>query len=140
MKHAYLFSLFVLALLGCQQRLVSESETVPEETNIAQVLTIPGFFDGHLVTVTGAVVARFEANVICPDESMFGTGQNLKCLWIRSGHGVISISPLHNKVVSLTGFFDADHKGHGVYGGTITPLRARILGRHDKGDPPPPPP
>ena len=113
------------------------------------MLASPNLYNGKLVRVHGAVVVRFEANMICATADDIDSGYSNsieKCLWLGrpfagSGLSEAAFSRLHKKYVDLLGTFNSHHHGHGgAYGGEIVVLSARITGTHGKGDVPPPPP
>ena len=117
----------------------------PTPVPIAALLKDPDAYDGKEVRITGAAVVRFEAVFVCQfvDDIV---NDSERCLWMEPGdvsNGLVRLAPMHNRVVEITGRFDAKRHGHrDGFGGEIVVAKYAILGKHDRGDVPPvlPPP
>jgi hypothetical protein len=120
----------------------STQTSAPKLLTIATILAHPSAYDANLVRIKGAAVVRFEAVYICDKPEMIDSGQSKKCLWLGATEiDRDAINNLHRKLVDMVGRFHAGDHGHmSAYGGTISPIAAKILGVHGHGDIPPPPP
>ena len=119
----------------------STQTSAPKLLTIATILAHPSAYDGNLVRIKGAAVVRFEAVYICDKSEMIDSGQSKKCLWLGATEiDRDDINNLHRNLVDMVGRFRAGDHGHmREYGGTISPISAKILGVHGRGDIPPPP-
>ncbi|MEG3185257.1 hypothetical protein SNE34_14750, partial [Lysobacter erysipheiresistens] len=133
----------LLALVGCTT--ARPLAPMAEQVDISALLANPVAYQDKLVHITGAVVARFEAEFICPSAGQIDSDRSKECLWLAPGIGEgfapEELPRFHKKIVVLIGRFNKDFLGHmGAYGGTIVPIHVQIIGSHSKGDIPPAPP
>ena len=139
-----LLTLFALCA-GCGRTHIL-SDSIIQDVKISDLSANADLYNNAIVRVRGAAVMRFEANFICSDAAEIGTGNNTKCLWLSPIAHDDALAPLdarlyHNKVVVIVGVFDKDFPGlMGAYGGAIAPISVKVVGSHDKGDVPAPPP
>ncbi|MGY1531547.1 hypothetical protein [Luteimonas sp. A649] len=114
----------------------------PEHSRISEIRNGSRFYNNAIVQIHGFSVLRFEAHFICESLHDIDSASDGYCLVLEPSlqDGVLTeLDPAlyHNKEVVLVGVFN---KHGGGRKGSISPLRVKVVGTHDKGDPPPPPP
>ena len=137
-------ALILSAAMAFSSGAAQHDEGVPViDVTISELISKPNFYNNAIVRVKGAAVARFEEEYICESDSDIGN-EGGHCLGliavIRDGRlGPLDPDLYHNKIVLLTGVFDKDYAVGTLHGG-IAPIRAVVIGRHNKGNIPTPPP
>jgi hypothetical protein len=121
------------------------NESIPVvDVTIADLISNSDFYNNVIVRVRGAAVLRFEAEFICQSVSDIDseTGRCLRLQAVAKNGRLGSLNPTlyHNKIVLLTGVFDKDYAARTSLPGSIAPIRVVVIGKHNKGDIPPPPP
>jgi len=120
-------------------------ESIPVvDVQISDLVANPGFYNNAVVRVRGAAVLRFEAEFICESADDIDR-ENGHCLQLAAVTKNGRLGPLdpalyHDKIVVLIGVFDKDYGARTSLPGAIAPIRVMPIGKHTKGDIPPPPP
>jgi len=145
MKSNPVAAILVLACVGCSH-MSRPTSTASVSVEIPTILKNPAAYQDKVVRIRGAAVVRFEASYICPELAQINSNRTKECLWLApalagEGVGPKELARCHKKWVVLTGTFDKQNSGHmDAYGGGITAIKVEVVGSHDKGDVPPPPP
>ena len=135
----------LLIAISCASGAAQHNESIPVvDVSISDLISKPDFYNNVIVRVRGAAVLRFEAEFIC--ESVNDIDREIgHCLGLeataKNGH-LRSLNPAlyHNKIVLVTGVFDKDFAERSNFAGGIAPIRVVVIGSHNKGDVPSPPP